>query len=121
MNLVVIVGNVGKAPELQKVGTGEHRVCRFSVALNRNKRPTLWVNIEAWDQLADLFCQHVGQGQKVTIQGELDRNEWTDQKSGQKKSIDYVKARVIEWDQSSARRSSPQPEDEDQSMGGWGH
>jgi single stranded DNA-binding protein len=113
MNIVIMVGNVGKDPVLQQAG--ETKVCRFTLAVTaRANEPVLWVRCEAWDggkfQLGSLIAQHVKKGKKITIMGELRESTWTD-KQDQTRKTTFVRVGNAQWDKSaSTRTESPKEE-----------
>ena len=116
MNVIVLVGNVGKDPTLQKAG--ESKVARFSIAVStRPNEPVLWVNCEAWDgknfQLASLISDHLKKGMKVTVQGELCSSSWTDKDGNARKST-FVRVRNAQWVQRKAEPAAQaRPEGDD--------
>jgi single-strand DNA-binding protein len=86
---VVIVGNVGRAPELRYTQTGI-AVCDFSVAVNKvtksangeRQEKVTWFKVTAWRQLAELVNQYVQKGRQVLVVGEVTVSAYLD-KSGQ--------------------------------------
>ena len=100
MNIVLLVGNIGKDPALHK--TTENRVCKFTLAVSRQNRGVLWVYCECWNELADLVMAHVKKGRKVTIAGELDSSTFTG-KDGAERTVTYIKCRNVQWDSTKAK------------------
>ena len=82
----MIIGNVGKDPEMRFTGNGS-AVTTFSVAANRNyRRPdgewekeTEWFTIVTWSQLAERCSQTVQKGSRVYIEGRLQTRSWDGQ------------------------------------------
>lgn len=90
---LIIVGNVGKAPEMRYTPSGQ-AVTSFSVATNRQYttsngeqvKETIWFHVATWGKLAEVCNQYVKKGGKVLIEGRLtpDKNTggprtWTKQ------------------------------------------
>ena len=75
---IIIVGNVGREPEMRYTPTGQ-AVTTFSVASSRNYnnsqgqrvKETIWFRITTWGKLAETCSQYVQKGSKVFIEGRL--------------------------------------------------
>jgi single-strand DNA-binding protein len=75
---VIILGNLGRDPELRYTPTGK-AVCDFSVATNRNwtnadgtaESEVCWFRVTAWGKLAELFNQYLAKGEAVYVEGRL--------------------------------------------------
>ena len=79
MNKVMLIGNVGKEPEMTYLPSGSP-VTKFSLAVNRRwndkssgeqKEETIWFSIVAWDRLAESCVQLVHKGTKLFVEGRL--------------------------------------------------
>jgi single-strand DNA-binding protein len=94
---ITVVGNLGKDPEIRSTGSGK-KVASFSVAVDQgfgdNKR-TEWVNIIAWEKLAELTEKYLKKGKTIALSGTLQTSSWDDKQSGQKKYKTEVVARDI--------------------------
>lgn len=94
---VVVVGNLGKDPDIRATGSGK-KVANFSLAVDQgfgdNKR-TEWVNIVAFDKLAELAEKYLKKGKTVALSGTLQTSSWDDKTSGQKRYKTEVVARDI--------------------------
>lgn len=79
----VIVGNVGRDPELRYTTSGS-AVCDFSVAVNRRwtgqdgqmNEKTTWFRVTCWRKLAETVNQYVTKGRQVLVTGEVDASAW---------------------------------------------
>ncbi|MCU0498809.1 MAG: single-stranded DNA-binding protein [Anaerolineae bacterium] len=85
---MIIVGNVGRDPELRYTQSGI-AVCDFSVAVNKNvgsgadkRKETTWFRVTCWRQLAELVNQYVKSGQQIMVIGEVKSSAYLD-KAGQ--------------------------------------
>ena len=91
INKVILIGNLGKDPELKYTDSGT-AVCTFSIATNEtwtdkegNKHSeTEWHNIVVWRKLAEICGQYLVKGKMVYIEGKLKTRSWEDN-DGQKK------------------------------------
>lgn len=77
--ILIIVGNVGKDPEMKFTPTGQ-AVTSFSVADSRQYtdkksgelvKETTWFRVEAWGNLAEICNKYLAKGSKVLIEGRL--------------------------------------------------
>lgn len=94
INVVVLVGNAGRDPELRFFESGSC-VCEFSLAINRSPRDgqeqaPLWVNCKAWGKTAQVAGDYVRKGSKVAVVGRLEIEQWTDRSSGEVRSKTLV-------------------------------
>jgi single-strand DNA-binding protein len=91
MNKVMLIGNVGKDPEIRYVDAG---VCVASLVLATTERGyklqngtevpdrTEWHNIVCWGKTAEVIEKYVHKGSSVYIQGKLHTRTY--EKDGQK-------------------------------------
>jgi len=91
LNKVMIIGNVGRDPEMRYLQNGTP-VTSFSVAAGRTwttpegerREETEWFNVVAWNKLAETCNQLITKGRKVYIEGRLRTHSWEGQ-DGQKR------------------------------------
>ena len=92
VNKVILVGNLGKDPEVKYTPNGVP-VAKFSLATNERYKDkggewqdrTEWHNIVAWQRLAEIVGEYVKKGSKIYIEGRLQTSSWEDKQSGEKK------------------------------------
>jgi len=85
LNKVLIIGIVGRAPEMRYTPSGRP-VTSFSVAVSRTwksndgerREETEWFNVVAWGGLAEICNARLGQNQQVYIEGRLQTRGWED-------------------------------------------
>lgn len=85
LNKVMIIGNVGRDPELRYTTSGKP-VATFSVATNRLRKDedgqpqeeTEWFNLVTWGRLAEIAHQYLVKGRKVYAEGRLQTRSWED-------------------------------------------
>jgi len=119
VNKVIIVGNLGRDPELRYTQSGT-AVANFSVATTsrggRNSEPqTEWHRIVVWDKLAELCKQYLSKGRQVYVEGRLQTRSWDDQQTGQKRYQTEVVARDVVFLSGDRQDRGPRPE-----RGGFG-
>ena len=103
MNKVILVGNLGKDPELTYTQTGT-AVAKFAIAVNErwkdangeSKEKTIWVNIVAWRGLAELCGKYLAKGRQVLVEGKLDIRAWEDN-DGNRRQATEINASNIEF------------------------
>jgi single-strand DNA-binding protein len=92
INKVIIVGNLGRDPEMRYLPSGSP-VTNFSVAVSRrwksrdgeDKEETEWFNVNCFDRLAEIANQYLSKGRQVYIEGRLRTRSWDDQQTGEKR------------------------------------
>ena len=102
VNKVILVGNVGKDPEVRYSQSGTP-VANFSLGTNerfkdRNdewQERTEWHNIVAWQRLAEIVGEYVAKGSKVYVEGKLQTTSWEDRQSGERKYRTQIVARDL--------------------------
>lgn len=83
LNKAMIIGNLGKDPELKYMPNGK-AVVSFSIATSQKwkdndgnpQEKTEWHNVTAFDKLAEIIGEYVKKGSKVYIEGRLQTDKW---------------------------------------------
>ncbi len=78
VNKVILVGNLGRDPEVRHLPTGM-KVADFSLATTFKRRAgdqTEWHNIVAFDKLADLAEKYLRKGKQIYLEGRLQTRQW---------------------------------------------
>jgi single-strand DNA-binding protein len=102
INKVILVGNVGKDPEVKYTPSGV-ALAKFSLANNERFKDksgewqdrTEWHNVLAWQRLMEIVGEYVRQGAKLYIEDKLQTSNWEDRNSGEKKFRTEIVARDI--------------------------
>jgi single-strand DNA-binding protein len=92
VNKVILVGNVGKDPEVKFLPSGLP-VANFTLATSDRAKDkagewqdrTEWHNLTAYQRTAEIIRDYVKKGSKIYIEGRIQTRSWDDQASGQKK------------------------------------
>lgn len=95
MNLVTLVGRLGKDPEL-KTTTSDKAVANFSVATSEYGGGTEWHNIVVWGKPAENCASYLKKGSMVGISGRITTRSYED-KEGNKKYITEIVANNVEF------------------------
>jgi single-strand DNA-binding protein len=103
LNKVMLIGHVGKDPEL-KYTPGGKAVATFSVATNESFKDkegkqqdrTEWHRIVTWERRAEIMGEYLKKGQLVYIEGRLQTRSWDD-KDGVKRYTTEIVANDIQF------------------------
>jgi single-strand DNA-binding protein len=94
-NKIIIIGNLGRDPELRYTPQGV-AVCSFTMATNEKRRDksgelqdiTTWFKITLWRQQAENAAKYLTKGSPVYIEGRLRIEEWTDRDQNKRYTLD---------------------------------
>ena len=99
VNKVILVGNLGKDPEVRSFQNGG-KVVSFSVATSESwkdrnsgerKDKTEWHNVSIFSEgLARVAEQYLKKGSKVYLEGQLETRKWQDNNGNDRYSTDVV-------------------------------
>jgi single-strand DNA-binding protein len=98
VNKVILIGNLGKDPEVRVLENGT-KLVRFSIATSENymdkttgerREITDWHNIVVWRGLADVAEKYLIKGQKVYVEGKLKTRSWQDESGITKYATEVV-------------------------------
>src|SRR6201992_1157275 len=99
VNKVILVGNLGKDPEVRRMTSGEP-VVNLSVATSETwrdkasgekKEKTEWHRVLIFNEnLAKVADQYLRKGAKVYLEGALQTRKWTDKDGAEKYSTEIV-------------------------------
>lgn len=89
INKIILIGNVGSAPEINNVG--DTQVAKFTLATSETYKDkngekqtvTEWHNLAAWRGLAKVVEQYVKKGAKLYVEGKITYRNY--EKDGVKK------------------------------------
>jgi single-strand DNA-binding protein len=99
VNKVILLGNLGKDPEVRSFENGSSKAS-FTLATTDSYKDknsgeminqTEWHNIVAWRGLADIASKYLHKGDKIYVEGKLKSRSWTDQE-GSTKYITEIEA-----------------------------
>ena len=85
VNKVILLGNVGKDPEIRSTGSGT-MVANFTLATSDRFQDaqgnwqdrTEWHNLVAFKRLAEIVRDYVKKGSKLYIEGKIQTRSWED-------------------------------------------
>ncbi|MEJ7619150.1 MAG: single-stranded DNA-binding protein [Pyrinomonadaceae bacterium] len=102
-NKIIIVGNLGRDPELRYTPQGT-AVCNFSMATNERRKDkngeqqdiTTWFRVTLWGKQAETASKYLTKGRNAYIEGRLHVEEWTD-KDGKMRHTLEVNASDVQF------------------------
>jgi len=103
LNKVILIGRLGRQPELRYLPQSERAVAKFTLATNeRYFNPSTnesdirveWHRIVAWGKLAEFCEKFLNQGKQIYLEGKLRTRSWQD-KEGNKRSTTEIEAQNI--------------------------
>jgi len=105
LNKVMIIGHLGKDPEMRYTPSGKPVTC-FSVVTSRNwvtangerREDTEWFNVVAWGDLAEICNQYLTKGRQVYIEGRLQTRSWEDSEGRRHSRTELVAQEMIMLD-----------------------
>jgi single-strand DNA-binding protein len=97
VNKAILVGNLGRDPEIRYTQAGEP-IANFSVATNerwtdksgQKQELTAWHRVEVFGKAAQVARDYLSKGRSVYIEGTIRYDEWTD-KDGNKRSATKIR------------------------------
>ncbi len=99
VNKVILVGNLGRDPEVRRLNSGEP-VVNLRIATSETwkdkgtgerKEKTEWHQVVIFNEnLARVAEQYLKKGSKVYVEGQLQTRKWTDQSGVEKYSTEIV-------------------------------
>lgn len=101
VNKAIILGNLGKDPELRHTGSGT-AVCNFSVATSERyqdkggewQEKTEWHSIVVWGRQGENCAKYLAKGRTVYVEGRIQTREWQDKEGGKRYSTEIVATTV---------------------------
>jgi single-strand DNA-binding protein len=103
VNKVILLGRLGKDPELRYTPTGQ-AVANFTVATSerlpakdgQRQERTEWHNVVAWGKTGELVNQYLKKGNSVYLEGRITTRSWDD-KEGKKNYRTEIVALTVEF------------------------
>ena len=99
VNKVILVGNLGKEPEVRSMQSGD-RVASFPIATSERwkdkatgerKEKTEWHKVTIFDErLVEIAEKYLRKGSKVYLEGHLQTRKWNDQNGQERYTTEIV-------------------------------
>lgn len=121
VNKAIILGNLGKDPEVKFLTNGD-AVCNFSIATTdswkdkegKKQEKTEWHNVVMYRKLAEIAGEYLTKGSSVYIEGALQTRKWTN-KEGQERYTTEIIANSMQM-LGGKPQTKPEQQEEDYSQ-----
>ncbi len=97
MNKVLLIGNLGKDPEVRYTASGR-AMATFTLATamrwkdqdgNEQER-TEWHRIVAWGNLGEICGKYLSKGRQIFVEGRIQSRDWEDQDGNKRTTVEIV-------------------------------
>ena len=125
VNKVILVGNLGRDPEVRYTKNGQ-AVASFSLATterwtgkdgNREDK-TEWHRVVAWGKLGEICGEYLVKGKQVYIEGRLQTRDWEDKDGNKKSTTEIVANNMVMLSQAGGSQQQSYGGDQQASSGG---
>ena len=98
VNKVILIGNLGKDPEIRYAPSGS-AICNITLATSRNwkdkttgerQEETEWHRVVFFDRMAEVAGEYLKKGKSVYIEGRLKTRKWTDKEGAEKYTTEVM-------------------------------
>jgi len=101
LNKVMLIGNLGKDPEVRFTGTGR-AVARFPLATSevwndaegQRQERTEWHNVVVWGKQAETCGQYLAKGRQVFVEGSIRTRQYDDKEGNRRYMTEVIAQRV---------------------------
>jgi len=115
INKVMLIGNLGKEPEMQYLD-GKISVAKFPLATTESYKDrtgklftqTEWHTVVLWRGLADLANKYLHKGSLVYVEGRLRSRSWLDKDGNKKSATEVIGDNLVMLDKKADVGSIPQ-------------
>lgn len=105
VNKVILLGTVGRDPEVRSLGASGSTVTSISLATSeawKDKNTgqlteqTEWHRVVFYGRLAEITGEYLRKGSKVYVEGSIHTRKWQDKTTGQDRYSTEIKANVMQ-------------------------
>ena len=98
VNKAVLIGNLGKDPEVKRLASGRSRAT-FTLATSEQwkdkqsgekRERTEWHRVVAWGKTADVCGEYLAKGRQVYVEGRIQTNKWQDKEGRDRYTTEVV-------------------------------
>lgn len=119
MNSVVLIGRLTKDVEVRRTNTGKP-VASFTIAVQRDKENTDFINCVAWNGTAELLEKYTSKGHRLCLEGRIQTRTY-DANDGRKVYVTEVVAHRVELLESKSKDPRAEhPQQTDNTLGQHG-
>ena len=98
VNKVILVGNLGRDPEVRQAGGQTVAILRLATSRSwidkrsgQRKEEREWHDVEVWGRYGELCGQYLAKGRQVYVAGRLKTDRWKDKQTG----LDRQRVKVV--------------------------
>ena len=95
MHKVILIGNLGRDPEMRYTPNGASvtsfsvaSTYRYTTANGETREETEWFNVNAWGRLSEICNQYLARGRQVYVEGRLSSRTYQTQDGQTRVSLD---------------------------------
>ena len=96
MNKVILIGNIGRDPEVRTTNSGK-TVANFGLATSEKRggeAQTTLHDVTCWEKTAQLVGDYVKKGDKLCVEGRIQHREYEDKDGNTRKKTEIVADRI---------------------------
>ncbi len=104
VNKVILVGNLGRDPELRQAGGQTVALLRLATSRSwidkrsgQRKEEREWHDVEVWGRHGELCGQYLVKGRQVFVAGRLKADRWKDKQTGQDRHRVKIVAELVQF------------------------
>lgn len=102
VNKVILVGNLGKDPEVRYIQSGT-AVCTLRLAVSERRKDdadnwkdhTEWMDVVTWGKTAENVGEYLSKGSQVYVEGRLQTREYKDKDGNERRATEVVASQVL--------------------------
>ena len=115
VNKVILIGNLGKDPEVRYVQSGK-AVCTLRLAMSERRKDgdgwkdhTEWMDVVTFDKTAENAGQYLTKGRQVYVEGRLQTRQYKDKEGHDRYKTEVVANQVVFLSSGQGDRTGPRP------------
>ncbi len=104
VNKVILVGNLGRDPELREADGQTVAILRLATSRSwidkrsgQRKEEREWHDVEVWGRQGELCGQYLVKGRQVYVAGRLKTDRWKDNQTGQDRHRVKIVAELVQF------------------------
>jgi single-strand DNA-binding protein len=103
VNKVILIGNLGKDPEVRYMPSGS-AICNLRIATTRTwkdkgsgerQEETEWHSVALFDRLAEIAGEYLKKGRPVYVEGRLKTRKWTDKEGQERYTTEIIASDMV--------------------------
>ena len=98
VNKVILVGNLGRDPELRKTQNTQMSVCNLNIATSEKRKDqsgqwveqTEWHRVVAFGSTAENCSKYLKKGKQIYVEGRITTRKWTDTEGKERYTTEVI-------------------------------